>query len=490
MLLLTPPVDAGEALGSFSGVENNVAPLGICYLAASLRKRGYGVSIIDATTFKMPSRKVLQAVLQEAPDYIGITATSPAIPSAADIAAQLKGNGVRAPIIIGGVHVTNKPFETLDAYPAFDIGVLGDGEEVLPAILDCLREGRSPASLKGVASRQNGRTIVSEGINVVRDLDALPLPAWDLLCDFPRAYRPAPQYFYRLPSATLVTSRGCPGKCIFCAKSINRRKVASHSASSVIGMIEHLMSRYGVRDIFFFDDTFLFSRKRAIEICTSMIERRLPVSWCCFCRGGEVDPELLGLMKRSGCYQVSIGVESGDQRILDILGKNIPLEKTIESIRFIHGAGIRVHGFFIIGSPGETEESIRRTMALIRHSPFSSIQLSYFSPLPGTAAEEMVAAYGRIRSDVIASNLWEPVFIPRDLDVRRMEQYYRKILRGFFFSPRRLLIYCFRVLTHPRHLSAYARAAMAILRRLLSGKAADFRHLPPAPGEERDSRRP
>lgn len=487
VLLLTPPVDPEEGVGSFCGIENNVAPLGICYLAASVRAQGYGVSIIDATTFKASAPEVVRAVLREAPGYIGISATSPAIRSAAHIAVRLKESGVKAPIIIGGVHVTNKPSETLEAHPAFDLGVLGDGEEVFPALLDRVREGNPIAPLKGVAFRRDGTTIVTEGINAVRTLDALPFPAWDLLRGFPGAYRPAPQYYYRLPSATLMTSRGCPGKCIFCAKSINRRPIVWHSASSVIGMIEHLVHRYGVRDIFFFDDTFLFSRTRALEICTAMIERRIAVSWCCFCRGGEVDPELLRVMKRSGCYQVSIGVESGDPRILSILNKKIPLEKTIESIRYLHDAGIRVHGFFIIGSPGETEESLRKTRSLINTLPFSSIQLSYFSPLPGTAAEGMVEEYGRIQCDAVAANLWEPVFIPKGLDIRRMEHAYRRILRGFYFSPRRLLVYLLRVCAHPQHLFAYLQAAAAILKRL----AADARSRDACPGSgEQHDRRP
>lgn len=466
IIFINPPLSTAEGYGYFSA--NAVAPLGICYLAAVTRQAKYDTRIVDGIALRLSIKNIVEIITREKPRYVGITATSRVIDIAGHLAQKIKDSGLDCKIIVGGPHMSAVPEDTLADYTAVDIGIIGEGEVTIVEILNALETRMSLRDVKGVIFRDGQDIHRTESRVPVKDLDILPFPAWDLLYGFPAKYRPAPQYFLNLPSGTLVTSRGCPAKCIFCGKSVYQRLYSRHSSDYVVRAIKHLVNTYRVRDIFFFDDTFLLDTKRVAEICENLLNDKIHISWSCFARAVDIkDQNLLRLMRKSGCYQISLGVESADQRILDILQKQVTVEKTEQAINLLNSCKIRPHGFFIVGNPGETRDSLDRTISFIKRTKLNSIQVSFFTPYPGSVAYDTVNKYGTMaKSNIKGTNLWTPSFIPAGLTQRELIQYYNMAVRSFYFNPVRILRYLWRAISRPAYFTSYLSAGVSVVKQL------------------------
>jgi radical SAM superfamily enzyme YgiQ (UPF0313 family) len=177
------------------------------------------------------------------------------------------------------------------------------------------------AGVAGIVYRKEGEIVCSPARGNIEDLDTLPFPAWDLLPSLPHYYKPSPHSYFKLPSSSLLTSRGCNGTCTFCARPFMGEKYRAHSADYTIGMIDHLVKRYGIRDIMFYDDNFLLDKKRVEKICEALLRKDYTISWSCLARPEIMSHDLFQLIKKAGCWQIAYGIESGDQAILDTIKK-------------------------------------------------------------------------------------------------------------------------------------------------------------------------
>ncbi len=464
ILFLIPPSSLTERYGKLAGAGSSSPALGILLLAAVARNKGHEVIVVDTAALGIGMGQVVEQIFREEPDVIGISSTTMGICNAAFLADRIKESLPQTTIVVGGPHVSAAPEETMQRFSAFDIAVVGEGEETLLELLDAVAEKRSVQEICGICYRRDGVVKTNPRRAFIKNLDDLPFPAWDLLDDFPSRYAPAPFKVKSLPSASLVSSRGCPNQCIFCDRSVFGTACHAFSVDYVIKMMLELYYTYGVRHFCFEDDTFVTFRHRLIEICERLIEMKLDLSWSCLGRANHVNAETLALMKRAGCWQISFGIETGCQEILDTIHKHVTLEKIEKAVSLCHEAGILTKGFFIVGHPGETWETLGRTVAFALRLPLDDISVSMLTPFPGTEIYERAAEFGVFDGDWSRMNLLNAVFVPYGLTHEDLEQCQRELMRRFYLRPRIIMNYLGRLASDP-----------ALFKGLVSGCSALFR---------------
>ena len=410
-------------------------PLGPLYIISACRARGRAVALLDGALY--PNRKAFDAALMSLTfDVIGLSAMTHNIEEAYRIAEVVRNARPDAKVVIGGVHASTAPEDVVRRVPQCLV-MAGEGEEAFPALLDAL-EGRG--TLDGVPGlyRCDGGLVTSTAPKPVADLDALPFPAYDLV-DFSKYTVGAHGLFFkRKPLTTLVTSRGCPFKCSFCAKTaLTGYSWRPRSARNVLDEIELLVGRYGIREVHFEDDNMALRPDRLRAICEGLLDRRIDITWKCphGIYAAHLDEETLQLMRRSGCYSLSFGVESGSDDILAKAGKMSDTAATQRVIEAAHRAGIQCIGFFIFGLEGETPETIRRTIDFAKSLPLDAAQFNLCVPFMGTPIRDRYLELGYVSDagaesyDVDHAVLNLPGLSARDLKRWRLRAFMEFYLR-------------------------------------------------------------
>jgi radical SAM superfamily enzyme YgiQ (UPF0313 family) len=470
LLLVNPPITLEERYGSFASVGSQAPPLGLCYLASSARNRGYTVQIIDAPALSLDLDSTLTQIAQAGADAIGVTASTVSLNRALELAKAIRQSGITAPLIVGGPHVSSLPRETLEECPEFDMGVINEGEYTVCDILSALKAGSGLHIIPGIVYREGMEIKLSPRRDNIADLDALPYPAWELLPHLAKHYKPSPHSYRRLPSSSLMSSRGCNGTCTFCARPFMGDKYRAHSAEYTVGMVDHLVKVYGIKDIMFYDDNFLLDKKRVTAICEALLKKDYTISWSCLARPEVTSVDLFGLIKRAGCWQIAYGVESGDQVILDTIKKKVTLEKLSEVIRKTNEAGIHSRGYFMIGCPGETAESIEKTTRFTRESGLKDFHVTFCTPMPGAELFDTAQKYGTFERDWRKLGFWDPVFIPRGMTREQLIEAHRRMYRKFYLRPRTFLRYVMKLLfTNPRGIVDTVKAGFYVAKYALGG---------------------
>lgn len=435
IVLINPAVTSAERYGKDIGaIGGHQVPLGICYLAAFLEKNGHTVSLIDAEADGLDNGKVLNNIRAFRPDAVGITSTTVALRRARDLALDIKRYDAGLPIIIGGSHVTANPRETL-AFECFDYGVIKEGEITLFELLKALENNKPAGDMQGLVHRQAGEVIINPMRPYIRELDLLPFPARHLLPGIKRYLPPLGSYIAK-PVINMITSRGCPYQCIFCDNNVFGRNVRYHSPAYVVSEIENVVDTYGAREIFFSDDTFTINRERIRGILSLLMEKEIKIRWTCMTRASDVDRDMLKEMKEAGCWQISIGVESGDQKVLDFIKKGIKLGEVENAVKWSYEAGIYVKGFFMLGHPIDTPQTINETISFAKSNPFSDVVVTITTPIPGTELYSIARRYGTLRDDDWSKfSYWKPVFVPHDLTEDYLYKKQRQFYAGFYLRP-------------------------------------------------------
>ena len=405
-------------------------------------------------------------VIEESPDYVGVTAVSISIFNASRLTIMIKEANPGIGVIIGGAQLTSSPVKSMEMFPCFDIGVVGEGEATTVELLVALQSGRELEDVKGLVIRKGGKIVVTRKRPFIRNLDKLAFPAWDLLPDLGKTYCPPVHTVKRLPATLLVTTRGCPGKCTFCDRSVFGRICRTFSSDYVIDMIQHIRLNYGIREIQFRDDNLLAYRKQLREICEKLIRLGLNITWSCVGRVDMVKPEDLKIMKEAGCWSISYGIESGSQRILDEIKKEITKEQIINAVTLTRNAGIEAVGFFMAGHPLESKETMRETMQLLRELPLNGFHMTFFTPHPGSENYERIEEYGVLEDDWSKMSEWYPIFIPYGLTRHQLVMYWKKAIRSFYFRPQIILQYITKIHSFA-HLEIYFRGFLAFIEALI-----------------------
>ncbi|MFZ5559792.1 MAG: B12-binding domain-containing radical SAM protein [Patescibacteria group bacterium] len=400
VLLIIPP--KGYLATTWSR-ENIMPPLGVLYLAAFLEQNGIEVEIIDAFIEKYSWNQLKKAFLDKKPDVVGVSFTTETRFDGfktIKIAKQVLPNSL---VVAGGVHVSLTPQDTLSYIPELDMIVRGEGEETFLELIKTFEKGESFNRVAGISFRQNNRIIHNPSRAPIKDLNKIPFPARHLLSKKYKLTLDVPGKG-KIPAAHIMSSRGCPIGCNFCASSqMWGRMFRYRSPENVLAEIEWLIKEYGVRGIWFFDDTLTMNRERVRDICDLILERHLDISWYCEVRVDTVDRELLKKMKEAGCYQVCFGVESGSQRVIDeIIGKKITLEQVRKVARWCGELGLLIFPTFIVSHPTETFEEAQQTIALMRELKSyaqGDVTIGILKIYPGTRLEEYAKETGFLPSD-------------------------------------------------------------------------------------------
>jgi len=416
--------------------EEEIPGIGTLVLAAVLREHGHRVHIVDGKRTGTPVEQVAQQVAAAAPDHVGISATTISMNNAAAIAARVKELRPSVVVTVGGAHVSAVPEKTLAMFPGFDYGVVGEGERSYPELIARLEAGADPRDVAGLVFRDGGTVRANARAPYLdgEELDRLPEPAWDLVPDFPLNFQPNIFNYRHTPVASVVTSRGCPFSCTFCDRSTSGRRGRFHSVDYVIRMCRRLEGM-GVRHILFYDDLFPVNRARVVELCERFLAEGFRFTWSCNSHPNLLDLKTLKLMKRAGCWQIAYGIESGSQRVLDVVKHEVKIPRMLETLALTRAAGIRVKGLLMMAHPTEGEDSLQETVDFLRTAPIDLVQITKFTPYPGTPSYPTVHGHGTFTEDWERMNAMHWVFVPTGLTPETLERYFREAYRVFYTRP-------------------------------------------------------
>lgn len=360
----------------YAFMRQGMPPLGLGYLATCLKQEGYLVKIIDLGFENNTMRTVLSVLENNKVCIVGFSCTTETYNVSVRMADRIKKSYQDCIIVFGGPHVSFE-YEAALSHTSIDYILLNEGERSLKKFCDYFIHGIGTLNqLRGIAYRQNDCVVCAEPEPFITDLDALPFPDRTLFEDL---------YRYALPSS-IVTSRGCPGKCIFCAASVlSGGRYRMRSALNVVQEFEYLKS-LGFRHVNIIDDTMTANLKRLNEILDELIIRNLQMSWYCESRVDVMSKGILKKMKDAGLIAIQFGVESGSQKILDNIKKNIKLEKIREVFNWCREMGIMASTNLIIGQPFDDEASIEDTISLAKELTLLGawVNFTVCTPFPGT----------------------------------------------------------------------------------------------------------
>ena len=380
--------------------ENPLIPLGLLYLGGVLERNGYKVKVYDVVDPNDESQLVNE-VLKYQPDVLGFSFLTTAVEKTNRIIQQLRTISGKSIFISGGVHSTALPQDTFERL-GLDYVICGEGEVSLLEFCNSLRTGSVRRDIAGLVYREDSKVTINPVSGYIEDLDSLPLPAWHLV-DMEKYLFP-PGYikglFYRR-TAPVLTSRGCPARCIFCSSpNIFGRMVRRRSVRSVVDEIKTLKDRYRIDGVFFLDDTFTVDRNWIMDFCKLMEEERVNLDWSCQTRVNVVSREILERMKDAGCVQVDYGIESGSAKILKNLKKGTNIEQIKTAFKLAREVGLRTYGSVLLGSPGETWSDVQLTKKLLAELRPSLTLFNFLTPFPGSELYDMALKNNWIRGGV------------------------------------------------------------------------------------------
>lgn len=419
-------------------------PLGLGYLASFLEKKGHQVSLFDGTLHNASIKDFLLSISEFKPDLVGISVLTRSHHRVRLMVNAIKKKFKKLPVVIGGTQVTAAPKIVLKDLEA-DFAIIGEGEVTLSELVRALEKGKKGFNrIAGLAYKTlQGRIKITKPRELIADLDSLPFPAWHLMP--PKKYRIAPilEPARGQPIAPVLTSRGCPYNCSFCASNVTwRRRLRFRRVENVIAEIKMLKEEYGVREIHFCDDNFTMDIKRTMRMCDALIKEKINLPWQCP-NGVRIDRltlPLLKKMKKAGCYSVGLGIESGNQKMLKRVNKQLNLKIVPKVLQKLKKAGIESYGFFILGLPGETKKTLQETIDFALKHPFDRAWFNIFTPYPGSSAfDEWIKNRDFRKIDWDKHDCSTAIMAGKDLAPEEIEKLQKQALRKFYLRPKVLL---------------------------------------------------
>jgi anaerobic magnesium-protoporphyrin IX monomethyl ester cyclase len=418
ILLINPP----QTFFPGSDIPAANIPLGLSYVAAVLDKAGYKTKILDAfmtdlpfrkkneiTEVGLPYKKIKEEIQRIKPEIVGIgnpfTSQVNHATKVADIVKEIDSSILT---VVGGPHFTVVQIDFLEEAKNVDIVVIGEGEYTMLDIVKFVEGKKKIKDIQGIAFRMGNKSVMNSSRPFNENLDDLPYPAYHLL-DMEKYLDPKKIEYrsFQNRAISMITSRGCPFNCSFCSVHLHMGKVfRAHSVDYVVNHIEYLVNKYRVKTIYFEDDNLTFDIKRFEEICDKIITREIKFQWETpnGVRADYLTLDLLEKMKKTGCQSVFVGVESGDQQVLDnIVGKNLKLKNVIKFASLCKKIGLRTGAFYIIGFPGETKETMTKTVEfalMLKRKYDVGMHLLFATPSYGTRLYEKCKQNGYIRGNL------------------------------------------------------------------------------------------
>lgn len=437
-LLISASIFYEDSENIWKEVNSNFPPLGLASIAAYVRSKGHPVKIIDCN-IAAPSVQSFKPFFEKeivqrfsSINVIGLTAMTCNVKKAYKIAQICKKYYPNTIIVFGGVHATSLPDEVINN-KFVDIVVMGEGEITFEEII----ANKDLNKINGIVFKKHNkgkyRIIKNPLRKRIADLDSLPMPAYDLLPIL--KYMPAKGTYKRLPAMSMMTSRGCPGRCTFCSKTLGNRLVFK-SAEKIFEEILYLIKNYGIRQILFYDDTFTVFRANVIRLCELIIKNKVDISWTCFARVDFVDFEMLKKMKQAGCHQIMYGVENIDETVLKNINKKTSIEQVINAAKWTKKSGIECRLAFMVGSPGDNKKIIEKNIRFVNKLNPDLLVVNITTPFPGTAMFNWAKEKNLILTyDWDDYTLAKPVMKLENLTTDQIKELYKLMYRRFYFRP-------------------------------------------------------
>lgn len=467
ILFIIPSVDKIKQWGRWHrGAGNNSFNYGIACLSGFLIEKGIDVSLIDCQFLESMEEGLPEEIKRQKPDLIGISCFTPTYSDAIYTANLCRKIAPDVKIVLGGAHPSLYPEDTLKENASVDFVVFGEGEYTLYELISSIQSGEKDFSdIKGLGYRLNGSIVINGKRGFINELDDLPIPAYDI---FPLAkYKIQITSYKRLPTYTMVASRGCPYSCTFCqVKQFLGIRMRYKSPHKLIEEIKFLKENFNARGIMFQDSTFTFDWNWVKEFCGLMISEKMDMTWMCFTRADRVNEEILSLMKKAGCYGMSYGVESANQKSLDLLKKNVKVEKIVESVELSLKMGFFVTTTYIMGIPGEDEADVRNTINLA--NKLATHIAHFYLPIPYPESEMFFQCKedGGIRpvlkwEDFNMFDDEHPVYVNPRIGARRMKELKKFAVRKYYTNPK-VIIRNLKTINSYDDVKKYYTAAKAI----------------------------
>ncbi len=440
IILTTPPFSIKDNFGALDFIGQYGPPLSLLYLAATLEKAGMETTIADFSYERKTLYECARHIVSLQPRCVGIAVHFTfLVDKSLELATLIKELNPCITIIAGGVHFTALPEETMRACPAIDVGILGEGEESLLEIIRCIKERNSLESVNGIIFRQGDTLCKSGKQKLVEDINQLPLPHFGKI-DM-SAYSLALFKERKKINFSIATSRGCPFGCTFCDRSVLGKRVRFFTINYLSEMIDQLVKEFHVDYLDIEDENICITEDRLRQISGLLEEkhRRFNTTWGCSMRADAVKVNTGRLLYKSGCRNVSFGIESGSTRMLRIYNKELDLAILPGVCASIVKSGIALAGSFIIGGPDEDEVSIDETSNLIKKIDLNFLYLWYFTPFPGSKIYTDIEKSGSIIGSYANRSGQHISFIPRTLSREQLENGYKRIYRSFYSKPSAVL---------------------------------------------------
>ncbi|HQB22211.1 MAG TPA: radical SAM protein [Bacteroidales bacterium] len=432
LVLIVPPYIPKQGF-IWKAIEYHFQSPGVLAIASYLNSKGFKTAIFDCNLEQIEEKKFetefLQRFVNYEINYIGFSAATQTVNLAYRLAKLAKRHKPNSKIIFGGAHATALPEDVLKNY-FVDIVVIGEGELSIEQIL----LQKNIEEINGIAYKKDNKIIINPAQERINNLDELPINDYNLipihLC------KPLIGTYEKLPATIMVTARGCPFKCTFCSR-VAGDYLSVMSPQRMLDEIIILYNDFGIRQIIFYDDTFISNKKRVEEFCDLLIDSGIKIKWTCSSRVDKIYPDLLIKMKKAGCHQIMYGIESFDEQILANINKKTNPKDIETAIKETKKAGIEARAAIMIGNPGDTVEILEANIKKLKKLNPDIIQVTIATAIPGS----QLFAEAHANNEILTYdwNKYEgniQITKHENLDFKTLQKYYRKTYLKFYLRPR------------------------------------------------------
>ncbi len=449
-------------------------PMWLSYAAGTLEDAGYDIDLADGVTLNWTRVDVERYAEEKRPDMTVLLTSTPSIANDLEIATLIRKKLPDSAIVLVGPHVSALPEETLESCPAADAVAYREYEYTIREYAECLKNGSDVSGVKGIVYRDGERIVRNRPRPFIEDLDELPF-----VSRVYRDYLNYKDYFYSItqwPEVTIITGRGCPHRCKYCVypQTQNGHAYRWRGIDEVVKEFAFIRENFSeVKEIFIEDDTLTANPERCREICQALIKQGNSLRWTANSRA-DVDYETLRWMRKAGCRLLCVGFESGNQGILDDMGKSNTLENARNFVKAAKSAGVMVHGCFMVGNPGETEETMVQTLEFAKKLNTDTAQFFPIMVYPGTQSydhykEKGYVTAGSFREWLTRDGLHNCVVDLPGLDSRSMVEFCDRARREYYLRPRYLLFKLKQTALHPTEAQRTLKSFKIFYRYLFRG---------------------
>ena len=467
ILLINPSLISSEIQHYSKTLEKQrgIYPsLGLSYVASSLIRAGHKVAIVDCDTEENSWERIKIEIIESKPHLVGFYVMTWTFRQAVELLKKIKNLKSDIISVIGGPNVSSFPKISLEI-SNFDFAIQGEGEETITELIDCIKSYGDASHIKGLIWRRDDKIVENPLRNFRDNLDEIFFPSWQIL----PIYRYHDVFTQNRYFATMMATRGCPFNCTFCDRKNRMGKVwRNRSPENIVKEIKLLNVRYGIKEFMFFDDNFIIDKQWVYRLCDEILSKDLNILWECRARVDTVDKPLVRAMKRSGCYRIRYGMESGDDEILKVLKKDITVEQIRECARITKEEDIEVFSYFMMGSPYETENTLKKTLDLALEIDADFTLFSKTILIVGSELFDWAVDESYINRDYWIDYLLgketnsAPSLSTKELPEEVVDRYISLANKKFYLRPRYILKRLMKIKT-PNQFIRQARMASAFL---------------------------